>query len=70
MFSHLNLSAMQHQYQEAEKAILETLLAHYTGRMDKSLDEEEAFEKTQKIFHEVRKITVRLEEIKKLTEEN
>jgi hypothetical protein len=61
---------MQHQYQEAEKAILKTLLAHHTVRLDKSLDEEEAFEKTKKIFHEVRKIKERPEEIKKLTEEN
>jgi hypothetical protein len=59
---------MQHQYQEAEIAVLETLLAHYQCMLNKSLEEDEEFEKTKKIFHEIRKIKEKLEDVKNLIE--
>jgi len=60
---------MQH-YQEAEIAVLETLLTHYETMLSRSLIDNEEFRITKKIFHELKKIKNKLEELKGPAKEN
>jgi len=63
MFVTFYLSVMQH-YQEAEIAVLETLLTHYETMLSRSLIDNEEFRITKKIFHELKKIKKKMKELK------
>jgi hypothetical protein len=59
---------MQSQDLQSEIAALEIQLTHYEKLFDQSIKDNVEFAKTKFIFHEMKKITERLSEIKKGSE--
>jgi hypothetical protein len=55
---------MQSHDLKAEISALELKMTEYQGLLDKSFEENEEFGKTKKIFHELKKIKERLDELK------
>jgi hypothetical protein len=59
---------MKLQELKAEITALEIQLAHYLKLFDDSIENNVEFAQTRPIFHELRKITEKIKEIRKLTE--
>ena len=59
---------MQPHEQDEELAFLEIELARYQILLDKSIEANDEFKKTKDIFHELKKIKVKIDEIKRCRE--
>lgn len=58
---------MQSHEQEEELSLLENELVRYQIILDKSIEANEEFAKTKDIFHEIKKIQIKINEIKQRT---
>ncbi len=65
MFYYAKFISMQPHEQDEELALLETELARYRMLLDESIEANEEFRKTKEIFHELNKIRVKIDEIKR-----
>lgn len=52
---------------EKEAAALETLIAYHTRNLNQAIDKNVEFRKTKVIFHEIKKLRDRLDEIRNLS---